>query len=121
MPSSRAAYRLPRWATPTRRSPTPQPELPPDVCAAAGRRPRAFGVGSPRPHSTTGSRPPAGPREPQAGRRHASSRGKADLPLNDAPRIEIDLDTFAVRIDGELITESPAVNSRDGPARYFLF
>ncbi|MCB0968777.1 MAG: urease subunit alpha, partial [Ilumatobacter sp.] len=49
------------------------------------------------------------------------SRGKADLPLNDAlPRIEIDPDTFAVRIDGELITESPAVELPMAQ-RYFLF
>jgi urease subunit alpha len=34
--------------------------------------------------------------------------GKADLPGNDAlPRIEVDADTFAVRIDGELVTEAP--------------
>ena len=49
------------------------------------------------------------------------SRGKADLPLNDAmPRIDIDPDTFAVRIDGELITESPAAELPMAQ-RYFLF
>ena len=36
-------------------------------------------------------------------------RGKTDLPLNDAmPRIEVDPDSFAVRVDGELITEAAA-------------
>ncbi|TDT17384.1 urease [Ilumatobacter fluminis] len=49
------------------------------------------------------------------------SRGKADLPLNDAtPRIDIDPDTFAVRIDGELITEAPA-EELPMAQRYFLF
>ncbi len=49
------------------------------------------------------------------------SFGKADLPLNDAtPSIEIDPDSFAVRIDGELVTESPA-SELPLAQRYFLF
>ena len=49
------------------------------------------------------------------------SLGKADMPLNDAtPSIEIDADTFAVRIDGELITEQPAT-VLPMAQRYFLF
>ncbi|MFP5489237.1 MAG: urease subunit alpha, partial [Acidimicrobiia bacterium] len=49
------------------------------------------------------------------------SRGKADLPLNDAmPDIRIEPDTFAVHIDGELITEAPAVELPMA-RRYFLF
>lgn len=49
------------------------------------------------------------------------SRGKADLPLNDArPDIAIDADTFAVRVDGELITEQPATELPMAQ-RYFLF
>ena len=49
------------------------------------------------------------------------SLGKADLPLNDAmPGIEIDADTFAVRIDGELVTEHPA-EVLPMAQRYFLF
>ena len=49
------------------------------------------------------------------------SRGKADLPLNDAtPDIFIEPDSFAVRIDGELITESPAVELPMAQ-RYFLW
>lgn len=48
------------------------------------------------------------------------TRGKSDLPLNDAlPDIRIDPDTFAVHIDGELITESPAVELPMAQ-RYFL-
>jgi urease subunit alpha len=49
------------------------------------------------------------------------SFGKADLPLNDAtPSIEIDPDSFAVRIDGDLVTESPATELPLAQ-RYFLF
>jgi urease subunit alpha len=49
------------------------------------------------------------------------SSGKADMTLNDAmPDIDIDADTFAVRIDGDLITESPA-ESLPMAQRYFLY
>ena len=48
-------------------------------------------------------------------------RGKADLPLNDAlPRIEVEPDTFAVRIDGELVEPEPATELPMAQ-RYFLF
>jgi urease subunit alpha len=48
-------------------------------------------------------------------------RGKADLPENSAmPSIEVDPDTFAVRIDGELIEEQPA-SELPMAQRYFLF
>jgi urease subunit alpha len=41
--------------------------------------------------------------------RNTRSLGKADLPENDAlPRIEVDPDTFAVHVDGELIEAQPA-------------
>ena len=47
--------------------------------------------------------------------------GKADMPLNDAtPRIEVDADTFTVRIDGEVWPEQPAVELPMAQ-RYFLF
>jgi len=46
---------------------------------------------------------------------------KADLPENTAlPRIEIEPDTFAVRIDGELVEEAPAVELPMAQ-RYWLF
>jgi urease subunit alpha len=49
------------------------------------------------------------------------SVGKASLPENSAtPRIEVDADTFAVRIDGELVEEQPAVELPMAQ-RYFLF
>jgi urease subunit alpha len=49
------------------------------------------------------------------------SRGKVDLPENDAmPSITVEPDTFAVRIDGELIEERP-VAELPMAQRYFLF
>jgi urease subunit alpha len=47
--------------------------------------------------------------------------GKADMPLNDAlPGIEVDPDTFTVRIDGDVWHEQPAVELPMAQ-RYFLF
>jgi urease subunit alpha len=47
--------------------------------------------------------------------------GKAQMPLNDAlPRIEVDPDTFTVRIDGDVWTEQPATELPMAQ-RYFLF
>ena len=47
--------------------------------------------------------------------------GKAQMPLNDAqPRIEVDPDTFTVRIDGEIWAEQPATELPMAQ-RYFLF
>ncbi len=49
------------------------------------------------------------------------SRGKADMPRNDAqPRIEVDPDTFTVRIDGDVWEEQPAAELPMAQ-RYFLF
>jgi urease subunit alpha len=46
---------------------------------------------------------------------------KADLPLNDArPRIDVEPDTFTVRIDGTVVTEAPAAELPMAQ-RYFLF
>ncbi|MBJ8348483.1 urease subunit alpha [Antrihabitans sp. YC2-6] len=48
-------------------------------------------------------------------------RGKADMPHNDArPTIEVDPDTFTVRIDGEVWEEQPATELPMAQ-RYFLF
>ncbi|MGZ5378296.1 MAG: urease subunit alpha [Mycobacterium sp.] len=47
--------------------------------------------------------------------------GKAEMPLNDSlPEIEIDPDTFTVRIDGDVWQEDPAVELPMAQ-RYFLF
>jgi urease subunit alpha len=49
------------------------------------------------------------------------ARGKADLPGNDAlPRIEVEPDTFTVRIDGEVVEPDP-VTELPMAQRYFLF
>ncbi|GIH09583.1 urease subunit alpha [Rhizocola hellebori] len=49
------------------------------------------------------------------------SRGKADLPENDAmPHIEVDPDTFTVRIDGVVYEPGP-VTELPMAQRYFLF
>ncbi|WP_380169306.1 urease subunit alpha [Jannaschia sp. R86511] len=49
------------------------------------------------------------------------SRGKADMPLNDAtPDIRIDPDTFTVQVDGEVFEEQPATELPMAQ-RYFLF
>ncbi|MDA8289855.1 MAG: urease subunit alpha [Actinomycetota bacterium] len=49
------------------------------------------------------------------------SLSKADLPNNDAlPVITVDSDSFAVRVDGELIEEQP-VEALPMAQRYFLF
>jgi urease subunit alpha len=46
---------------------------------------------------------------------------KNDMPLNDAvPRVEVDPDTFTVRIDGDVWQEQPAVELPMAQ-RYFLF
>ncbi|MBF6441513.1 urease subunit alpha [Nocardia farcinica] len=46
---------------------------------------------------------------------------KTDMPLNDAmPRIEVDPDTFTVRVDGEVWAEQPATELPMAQ-RYFLF
>jgi urease subunit alpha len=48
-------------------------------------------------------------------------RGKADLPLNGAtPRIEVEPDTFTVRIDGDVVEPAPA-EELPMAQRYFLF
>jgi urease subunit alpha len=53
--------------------------------------------------------------------KNVRQRTKADMPHNDAmPRIEVDPDTFTVRIDGEVWTEQPATELPMAQ-RYFLF
>ncbi|PWI06932.1 urease subunit alpha [Streptomyces sp. NWU339] len=48
-------------------------------------------------------------------------RGKQDLPENTAtPRIDVDADTYSVRVDGELIEHEPA-DEVPMAQRYFLF
>lgn len=60
-------------------------------------------------------------RRPLVPVKNVRSVGKAHMPLNDAqPRIEVNPDTFAVRIDGEIWPEAPA-SKLPMAQRYFLF
>ncbi|AEV75316.1 urease, alpha subunit [Mycolicibacterium rhodesiae NBB3] len=53
--------------------------------------------------------------------RNVRGVGKAQMPLNDTlPEIEVDPDTFTVRIDGDVWQEDPAVDLPMAQ-RYFLF
>ncbi|MEO6159043.1 MAG: urease subunit alpha, partial [Ilumatobacteraceae bacterium] len=62
-----------------------------------------------------------GVRRPLVPIRNVRSRGKRDLPENTAmPRIEVDPDTYAVSVDGELIDHEPAAEL-PMTQRYFLF
>jgi urease subunit alpha len=102
--------------------PTPQPILPRPMFGAYGRVPAATSVAFVAPAALEdglASRLEVARRlVPVA---DTSSRGKADLPLNDTlPRIEVSPDTFAVRINGELIEADPPVELPMAQ-RYFLF
>jgi urease subunit alpha len=102
--------------------PTPQPILPRPMFGAFGRVPAATSVAFVAPialESGLSDRLDVARRlVPVA---DTSGRGKADLPLNDAlPRIEVSPDTFAVRIDGELVEADPPTELPMAQ-RYFLF
>jgi urease subunit alpha len=102
--------------------PTPQPILPRPMFGAYGAVPAATSIAFVAP---------AAVEDGLADRISVSRRlvpvastrglGKADLPLNDAlPHIEVEPDTFTVRVDGEVFEPQPP--SRLPMAqRYFLF
>jgi urease subunit alpha len=102
--------------------PTPQPVLPRPMFGAAPRAAMATSVTFVAPQALGSGLADT----LQLGRRLVASadtrrRGKADLPENDAmPSISVHPDTFAVRIDGELIEERPATQLPMAQ-RYFLF
>jgi urease subunit alpha len=102
--------------------PTPQPILPRPMFGAYGVAPAATSLAFVAPAALED-----GLAERLDVRRRLSptadvrQRGKADLPLNDAmPSIEVDPDTFTVRIDGDVIEPSP-VTELPMAQRYFLF
>ena len=102
--------------------PTPQPVFPRPMFGAAPRAAAATSV-----TFVAAARVEDGLAERLAlGRRLVALRdtrgvGKVDLPENAAmPTIDVDPDTFAVRIDGELIEEAPATELPMAQ-RYFLF
>src|SRR6516165_894823 len=102
--------------------PTPQPQLPRPMFGAFGAMPARLGL-----HFVSPAALEAG-----LGRRWQSERrlvpvkdvsrlSKASLPENDAlPAIDVDSETFAVRVEGELIEPQPAVELPMA-RRYFLF
>jgi len=102
--------------------PTPQPVLPRPMFGAYGGVPAATSLAFVAPAAVEDGLASrlAVAREikPVADVR---ARGKADLPLNDAtPRIEVEPDTFTVRIDGEVVEPQP-VTELPMAQRYFLF
>ncbi|HET9517326.1 MAG TPA: urease subunit alpha [Actinoplanes sp.] len=102
--------------------PTPQPMLPRPMFGAYGVVPAATSVAFVAPAAIDAMLSDrVGVRRAFVPVGDTRSVGKADLPLNDAtPRIEVDPDTFAVRVDGELVEQSP-VTELPMAQRYFLF
>jgi urease subunit alpha len=102
--------------------PTPQPVLPRPMFGAAPAAEAATSVHFVAPQAIE-----AGLAEKLAVNRrfvpvrNTTGLGKAALPLNDAlPDIEVDPDTFTVRVDGEVWEEQPATELPMAQ-RYFLF
>ena len=102
--------------------PTPQPVLPRPMFGAYGAAPAATSLAFVAPAAIDD-----GLADRLAVRRRlvpvadTRARGKADLPLNDAlPRIEVEPDTFTVRIDGEVVEPDPPTELPMAQ-RYFLF
>jgi urease subunit alpha len=102
--------------------PTPQPVLPRPMFGAYGRVPAATSLAFVAPAAIEALLPD----RLRIGRSlvpvaDVRRRGKADLPGNDAlPRIEVEPDTFTVRIDGEVVEPEP-VTELPMAQRYFLF
>lgn len=102
--------------------PTPQPILPRPMFGAIGRSPAANSFNFVAPLAIEDGLP----ERLQLGKKFLaidSTRGvtKADMRENDArPRVEVDPDSFAVRIDGELVEATPAAELPMAQ-RYFLF
>jgi urease subunit alpha len=102
--------------------PTPQPVLPRPMFGAYGAVPAATSLAFVAPAALDDGLASrlavARTFSPVA---NVRGRGKADLPLNDAtPRIEVEPDTFTVRIDGEVVEPAP-VTELPMAQRYFLF
>src|SRR5881275_2896332 len=102
--------------------PTPQPILPRPMYGAIGRAPASNSFNFVAPLAIEDGLP----ERLQLGKRFVaieSTRGvtKADMRENDArPRVQVDPDSFAVHIDGELVEATPAAELPMAQ-RYFLF
>jgi urease subunit alpha len=102
--------------------PTPQPVLPRPMFGAAPASAAATSVHFVAPaavHDHLADR--LAVRRRLVAVRDTRALRKADLPLNDAlPRIEVDPETFTVRIDGDVVEPQPA-EELPMAQRYFLF
>jgi len=102
--------------------PTPQPVLPRPMFGAAPAAAAATSVHFVAPQAIEdGLAERIDVRRKLVAVKDVRKVGKAQMPLNDAlPRIEVEPDTFAVRIDGEVWDEQPAAELPMAQ-RYFLF
>lgn len=102
--------------------PTPQPVLPRPMFGAYGVVPGRTSVAFvARAAIDDGLEERLGLNRRMVAVNDVRKRTKADMPLNDAvPRIEVDPDTFTVRIDGEAAEAAPAAELPMAQ-RYFLF
>ncbi len=102
--------------------PTPQPVLPRPMFGAAPAAAAATSLHFVAPQAIdAGLADRIDVRRRLAAVKDVRRVGKADLPNNDAmPRIEVEPDTFTVRIDGEVWQEQPAAELPMAQ-RYFLF
>jgi urease subunit alpha len=103
--------------------PTPQPILPRPMFGASPAVAAATSITfvAPAALDQPGGLDHLGLASPLVAVRDCRAVTKADLVLNDArPDVRVDPDTFAVTIDGELITEAPAAELPMAQ-RYFLF
>jgi len=102
--------------------PTPQPVLPRPMFGAAPAAAAATSVHFVSPQAVEdGLADRLAVNRPLVAVKNVRQVGKAQMPLNDAlPRIEVDPDTFTVRIDGDVWQEQPA-SELPMAQRYFLF
>jgi urease subunit alpha len=102
--------------------PTPQPQLPRPMFGAYGSLPARLGRTFVSPAALEAGLAERWTSErPLVATADVSRLSKADLPENGAlPQIDVDSETFAVRVDGELIEPQP-VSELPMTQRYFLF
>ena len=92
--------------------PTPEPVLARPMFGASARRRRPYSFAFVAPAAIDGRAGRPGRRRPAAGGGERNPElTKADMPLNGpCPDIRVDPDSFAVWVDGELVTEAPAAD-----------
>jgi urease subunit alpha len=102
--------------------PTPQPVLPRPMFGAAGTVAPSCSVAFVAPAALEdGLEERLGLERPMVPVADVRARSKSDMPGNDAlPRIEVDPDSFVVRIGGDEVEPAPA-ESLPMAQRYFLF